>query len=100
MDLSTGEGDDEAKVKFMEENKGQFNEIQHFLMIVKDWAEEFVSNYDEASPKKRPQVQGIRGFYDSQQVEIQSPFRKKKKGGLVKLELNSLSAEKRNETKD
>ena len=53
-------------------------------MIVKDWIEEFVSDYDETSPKKRPQIQGIRGFYDSQQVEIESPMRKKK-GGLIKL---------------
>ena len=35
------------------------------MMIVKDWADEFVSHYDEASPKKRPDIQGIKGFYDT-----------------------------------
>jgi Uma2 family endonuclease len=60
----------EDAVNFRQENDGHFKEIDHFLMIVKDWAEEIVSQFDEASPKKRPDVQGIKGFYDSQQVEI------------------------------
>ena len=64
-------------------------------MIVKDWVEEMLHD-DEAfskegnSPKKRPQIQGIRGFYDTEQKEIESPFRKKK-GGLSKLTLTNLA---------
>ena len=56
------------------------------MMIVKDWIEEFVNDYDETSPKKRPQIQGIKGFFESEQKEIESPMRKKK-GGLKKLSL-------------
>ena len=41
---------------------------------------------NNSSPKKRPQIQGIKGYYESEQVEIESPFRKKK-GGLSKLSL-------------
>ena len=84
MGESIGEQD---KVQFIEANDRHFKEIQQFLMIVKDWAEETVHSYDEASPKKRPDIQGIQGFYDTQQVEVSSPMRKKKKGGLVKLNL-------------
>ena len=63
-------------------------------MIVKDWVEEMLIDGEEfskegKSPKKRPQIQGIRGFYDTEQKEIESPFRKKK-GGLSKLTLTNL----------
>lgn len=43
---------------------------------------------DSSSPKKRPEITGINGFYEDQKVEVASPMRKKKKGGLVKLSLN------------
>ena len=67
-------------------------------MIVKDWVEETLHDDEEfskegKSPKKRPQIQGIRGFYDTEQKEIESPFRKKK-GGLSKLTLTNLGEAK------
>lgn len=47
MEFKTGDGGmNEEQVKFMEENERNFNEITNFLMIVKDWTREFVSNYD------------------------------------------------------
>ena len=48
---------------------------------------------ESPSPKKRPQIQGIKGFYDSEQVEVQSPWRKKKTG-LGKLALSVEATQK------
>jgi len=42
---------------------------------------------DDESPKKRPNVVGIKGFSETEPAEIDSPMRKKKKG-LDKLKIS------------
>ena len=54
---------------------------------------------DDESPKKRPNVVGIKGFTsDVEQPEIESPMRKKKKG-LDKLKISQEPCEAPKENK-
>ena len=45
------------------------------------------------SPKKRPHLTGIQSYKESEQKEIDSPFRRRKEGGLQKLTLSNIATE-------
>ena len=45
------------------------------------------------SPKKRPHLVGIKSYTESEQKEIDSPFRRRKEAGLQKLTLSNMASE-------
>lgn len=42
---------EESRAKFMEDNKQHFNDIEQFMMIVKDWFEGVIHDYDEVQAR-------------------------------------------------
>ena len=49
------DGDNVDYAEFSQDNKQHFNEIQSFIMIVKDWVEEMVHD-SEAFTKPKPRL--------------------------------------------
>ena len=73
----------DASLQKPEQNiKGQPSEVK----------EDYIASAakEDESPKKRPNIVGIQGFSEGveDQPEIDSPMRRKKKGGLDKLKIS------------